>query len=88
MTRLQAVGVLLVALGLIYGLLYVAWLRKQRRHTSAAVATWRVIGTAGTPPIPAIAQNATGATTAARRRSVCSRAAARATAAAGLCAPT
>ena len=38
MTRLQAVGVLLVALGLIYGLLYVAWLRKQRRHTSAAVA--------------------------------------------------
>jgi hypothetical protein len=38
MTRLQAVGVLLVALGLIYALLYVAWLRKQRRHTSAAVA--------------------------------------------------
>jgi hypothetical protein len=37
MTRLQAVGVLLVALGLIYALLYLAWLRKQRRHTSAAV---------------------------------------------------
>ena len=29
MTRLQAVGVLLVALGLIYALLYVAWLRKH-----------------------------------------------------------
>ena len=39
MTRLQAVGVLLVALGLIYALLYVAWLRKQRSHTSAAVVT-------------------------------------------------
>ena len=39
MTRVQAVGVLLIALGLIYALLYVAWLRKQRRHTSAAVAT-------------------------------------------------
>jgi len=48
MTRLQAVGVLLVALGLIYGLLYVAWLRKQRRHTSAAVAAGtRDAGTAG-----------------------------------------
>jgi hypothetical protein len=42
MTRMQAVGVLLVALGLIYGLLYVAWLRKQRRHTSAAVAAGSV----------------------------------------------
>jgi hypothetical protein len=48
MTRLQAVGVLLVALGLIYGLLYVAWLRKQRRHTSAAVAAGaRDAGTPG-----------------------------------------
>ncbi len=38
MTRLQAVGVMLIALGLIYALLYAAWLRKQRRHRSAAVA--------------------------------------------------
>jgi hypothetical protein len=37
-TRLQAVGVVLIALGLIYALLYAAWLRKGRRHTSAAVA--------------------------------------------------
>ncbi|MGO4343355.1 PH-like domain-containing protein [Pedococcus sp. 2YAF34] len=50
MTRLQAVGVLLVALGLIYGLLYVAWLRKQRRHTSAAVATETTRGDGGTQP--------------------------------------
>lgn len=41
MTRLQAVGVMLVALGLIYALLYVAWLRKQRRHASAAIAAER-----------------------------------------------
>ena len=41
MTRLQAVGVLLVALGLIYALLYVAWLRKQKRHASAAIAAER-----------------------------------------------
>ncbi|WP_270887869.1 PH-like domain-containing protein [Pedococcus sp. 5OH_020] len=41
MTRLQAVGVLLVALGLIYALLYAAWLRKQRRHASAAIAAER-----------------------------------------------
>ena len=38
MTRTQAVGVMLIALGLIYALLYAAWLRKRRRHTSAAVA--------------------------------------------------
>lgn len=38
MSRPQAVGVLLIALGLIYALLYAAWLRKRRRHTSAAVA--------------------------------------------------
>jgi hypothetical protein len=38
MTRLQAVGVVLIALGLIYALLYAAWLRKRRRHGSAAVA--------------------------------------------------
>lgn len=37
MTRPLAVGVLLVALGLIYALLYAAWVRKQRRHRSAAV---------------------------------------------------
>ena len=37
MTRTQAVGVMLIALGLIYALLYAAWLRKRRRHTSAAV---------------------------------------------------
>ena len=41
MTRLQAVGVLLVALGLIYALLYAAWLRKGRRHASAAIAAER-----------------------------------------------
>lgn len=38
MTRLQAAGVMLIALGLIYALLYAAWLRKQRRHASAAEA--------------------------------------------------
>jgi hypothetical protein len=37
-TRTQAAGVMLIALGLIYALLYAAWLRKRRRHTSAAVA--------------------------------------------------
>ena len=41
MTRTQAVGVLLVALGLIYALLYVAWVRKQRRHAAAAIAAER-----------------------------------------------
>ena len=41
MTRLQAVGVLLVALGLIYAVLYAAWLRSQRRHASAAIAAER-----------------------------------------------
>jgi hypothetical protein len=40
-TRLQAVGVMLVALGLIYALLYAAWLRKQRQHASAAIAAER-----------------------------------------------
>jgi hypothetical protein len=40
-TRLQAVGVLLVALGLIYALLYAAWLRKRREHESAAIAAER-----------------------------------------------
>ena len=46
MTRTQAVGVMLIALGLIYALLYAAWLRKRRRHTSAAVA---VAGPTGEP---------------------------------------
>ena len=41
MTRLQAVGVMLVALGLIYALLYAAWLRKRRHHESAAIAAER-----------------------------------------------
>ena len=41
MTRLQAVGVLFVALGLVYALLYAAWLRKRRRHASAAIAAER-----------------------------------------------
>lgn len=38
MTRTQAAGVMLIALGLIYAILYASWLRKRRRHTSAAVA--------------------------------------------------
>ena len=37
MTRAQAVGVVLIGTGLVYALLYAAWLRKRRRHTSAAV---------------------------------------------------
>ena len=37
MSRPQAVGVMLIALGLIYALLYAAWLRKRRSNTSAAV---------------------------------------------------
>ena len=41
MTRLQAVGVMLVALGLIYALLYAAWVRKRRQHASAAIAAER-----------------------------------------------
>ena len=41
MSRPQAVGVMLIALGLVYALLYAAWLRKQRRHTSAAIAAER-----------------------------------------------
>jgi hypothetical protein len=41
MTRVQAVGVLLVALGLTYALLYVSWVRKRRRHASAAIAAER-----------------------------------------------
>ena len=45
MSRPQAVGVMLIALGLIYALLYAAWLRKRRRNTSAAVV---VAGPRGT----------------------------------------
>ena len=41
MTRLQAVGVMLMALGLIYAVLYAAWLRKRREHESAAIAAER-----------------------------------------------
>ena len=41
MTRLQAVGVMLVALGLIYALLYAAWVRKRHQHESAAIAAER-----------------------------------------------
>ena len=40
-TRLQAVGVMLVALGLIYALLYAAWVRKRHQHESAAIAAER-----------------------------------------------
>lgn len=50
MTRLQAVGVLLIALGLIYALLYAAWLRKRRRHGSAAVAVAEPGNEAGKEP--------------------------------------
>jgi hypothetical protein len=46
-TRVQAAGVLLIALGLVYGLLYAAWLRKRRRHTSAAVVVERSPGASG-----------------------------------------
>jgi hypothetical protein len=54
MTRLQAVGVLLVALGLIYALLYVAWLRKRRRHASAAIAAERRRTENGPEPAPVV----------------------------------
>lgn len=53
MTRLQAVGVLLIALGLIYALLYAAWLRKRRRHGSAAVAVAEPGNEAGKEPAAA-----------------------------------
>ena len=54
MTRLQAVGVMLVALGLAYGLLYAAWLRKQRRHASAAIAAERRRTQEGVEEAPAL----------------------------------
>lgn len=50
MSRLQAVGVLLVLLGLVYALLYAAWRRKRRRHTSAAVVT-QPVRSAATGPV-------------------------------------
>jgi hypothetical protein len=53
-TRLQAVGVLLVALGLIYAVLYAAWLRGQRRHASAAIAAERRRTESGSPPAPTL----------------------------------
>jgi hypothetical protein len=46
-TRPQAVGVLLVVLGLVYAGLYFAWQRKRRRRTSASVAV------ASGPPLDA-----------------------------------
>ena len=39
MSRTQAVGVLLIALGVIYALMYLGWVRRARRHQSAAIAT-------------------------------------------------
>lgn len=54
MTRLQAVGILLVALGLIYALLYAAWLRGQRRHASAAIAAERRGTGDGAPQAPTL----------------------------------
>lgn len=55
MTRLQAVGVMLVALGLIYALLYAAWLRKRRRNASAAVAVERHRTGDAAPAAPVLA---------------------------------
>jgi hypothetical protein len=49
MTRLQAVGVLLIVLGVIYALMYLGWLRRARRHRSAAIAT---APPTATPPAP------------------------------------
>ena len=50
MTRLQAAGVMLIALGLIYALLYAAWLRKRSRHASAAEAVRAVDSEQGPTP--------------------------------------
>jgi hypothetical protein len=60
MTRAQAVGVVLIALGLIYALLYAAWLRKRRRHTSAAVAVAGDGGGERAPEAPGAAVTAEG----------------------------
>lgn len=61
MTRLQAVGVLFIALGVIYALLYAAWLRKRRRHASAAIAAERerTAGGEASGPAPTKASPAT-----------------------------
>jgi hypothetical protein len=60
MTRTQAVGVVLIALGLIYALLYAAWLRKRRRHPSAAVAVAGVDGRGRAAEAPGAAVTAEG----------------------------
>ena len=54
MTRLQAVGVMLVALGLVYALLYAAWLRKRRRNASAVIAVERHRTEDAAPAAPAL----------------------------------
>jgi len=54
MTRTQAVGLLLIALGVIYALMYLGWVRRARRHQSAAIAT-----TPTTPTTPRAAPPAT-----------------------------
>lgn len=54
MTRVQAVGVLLIAVGLIYALLYLAWTRKQRRNASAAIAAERRRTEDGTDAAPVL----------------------------------
>lgn len=61
MTRLQAVGVMLVALGLVYALLYAAWLRKRRRNASAAIAVERHRSQDGAAPAPALREDRTHA---------------------------
>jgi hypothetical protein len=54
MSRLQAVGVMLVALGLIYAVLYAGWVRKRRQHASAAIAAERRRTDGGTPEAPSL----------------------------------
>lgn len=54
MTRLQAVGIMLVALGLVYALLYAAWLRKRRRNASAVIAVERHRSEDPAPAAPAL----------------------------------
>ena len=54
MTRLQAVGVMLVALGLIYAVLYAAWVRKRRRYATAAIAAERHRAEGASPEAPSL----------------------------------
>ena len=54
MTRWQSVGVMLIALGIVYALLYAAWVRKRRRHASAAVAVERHRTEDGAPAAPVL----------------------------------